>query len=332
MPKERSLGFIILDLSPEDIRLGFITSDLLPCFLWYFLLESHSHCFLDLSPRIYHQRTYVLDLSPWIYHHEYVHHGRIYYSGFITRGHTIYPLGFITLDLLPSQRLLDLLPGIYYQRTYVLDLSPWIYYQPTLWFLECGFITLDLSPEDIRHGFITSDLLPCSHQELICGFITQDLLPGDIRSIPLDLSPWIYYHCGFITLDLSPEDVRLGFITFDLLPLPIGTLWIYHLGFITRGHTSWIYHLGFITTFPVPCPQDLPISEELPKITGILAFFWLFLSLLGIFGHFCCHNSSLSTRDSHPHQFKDTLPRRRDGQRQCRKTSLGFHPLFYNQR
>ena len=70
----------------------------------------------------------------------------------------------------------------------------------------------------------------------------------------MDLSPWIYYHCGFITLDLAMiafDKYHLGFIAYDLLPLPIGTLWIYHLGFITRGHTSWIYHLGFNTTFPI---------------------------------------------------------------------------------
>ena len=154
---------------------------------------------------------------------------------------------------------------------------------------------------------------------------------------------------GFITLDLSPEDMRLGFITQDLSPCNLQYFlfwnltptisWIYHQGFITRGHASWIYHPGFITAFPVPCPQDLPISKELPKITGILAFFWLFLSFLGIFGHFCCHNSSLSTRDSHPHQSKSTTLTNQRAVPICvacperlseilyRKISIDFHPF-----
>ena len=100
------------------------------------------------------------------------------------------------------------------------------------------------------------DLSPRIYYHVPTRNLYVDLLPGIYyqRTYVMDLSPWIYHHCGFITLDLLPEDMRLGFITCDSLPLPIGTLWIYHLGFITRGHASWIYHLGFITTFPVPCP------------------------------------------------------------------------------
>ena len=74
------------------------------------------------------------------------------------------------------------------------------------------------------------------------GFITQDLSP-----LPTDLSPWIY-HQRTCVLDLSPRIYhRPTSSAFSFWILTPTVSWIYHPGFITRGHASWIHHLGFIT-------------------------------------------------------------------------------------